>query len=90
MEDWSQVEKLVGLLKSSDENSKWVRLPIVQYLQACPLQEAANETRELKEIFKAVERVLQQPRKTSNTSKAVPTQASGTSNGESMDLFQRG
>jgi hypothetical protein len=67
MEDWSQVRRLVDLLKSADEDSKWVRLPIVQYLQACPLPEAANELKKLREISKAVDRALQQSKKTSNT-----------------------
>lgn len=67
MEDWSQVRTLVELLKSADEDSKWVRLPIVQYLQACPLPEAADELKKLREISKAVDRALQQSQKTSNT-----------------------
>jgi hypothetical protein len=71
MEDWSQVRRLVDLLKSADEDSKWVRLPIVQYLQACPLPEAADELKKLREISKAVERALQQSQKTSNTSEST-------------------
>ncbi len=67
MEDWSQVRRLVDLLGSADEDSKWVRLPIVQYLQACPLPEAADELKKLREISKAVDRALQQSQKTSNT-----------------------
>lgn len=52
-----------------------MRLPIVQYLQACPLPEAADELKKLREISKAVERVLRQPRKTLNTSEAVKDSA---------------
>ncbi len=60
MEDWSQVGTLVDLLKSADEDSMRLRIPIVRYLQACPLAEAADELKKLREIAKALEREPQQ------------------------------
>lgn len=49
-EDWSQVEKVVGLFKNADEKTSWVRVPVINYLRACPLPEAASRLAELKEI----------------------------------------
>jgi hypothetical protein len=49
-EDWSVMERLVTLFKESDEDSSWVRVPVIQYLQACPLPEAATAIEELTQI----------------------------------------
>ncbi len=49
-EDWSQIEKLASLFKGADEKSSWVRVPVINYLRACPLPEAASELEKLKEI----------------------------------------
>jgi hypothetical protein len=55
-EDWSQVDKLVSLFKTADEQTTWVRVPVINYLRACPHQEAKNRLEELKEIDPAAYR----------------------------------
>jgi hypothetical protein len=49
-EDWSQIDKLVGLFKSADEKSSWVRVPVINYLRACPLPEAEKHLRILEKL----------------------------------------
>jgi hypothetical protein len=49
-EDWSQIERLVRLFKEADEKSSWVRVPVVNYLQACPKPEAQEYIKELEKI----------------------------------------
>jgi hypothetical protein len=49
-EDWSQMERLVRLFTDADEKSSWVRVPVVNYLQACPKPEAKEYLRELERI----------------------------------------
>jgi len=41
-EDWSVMDRLVALFKSEDEDARWTREPVVQYLQVCARQD--NET----------------------------------------------
>ncbi len=49
-EDWSQIDRLVELFKNADEKSSWVRVPVINYLRACPLPEASAKIEELKEL----------------------------------------
>ncbi len=49
-EDWSVIEKMVALFKNSTEDTKWVRVPVVSYLQVCPKPEAKLAIDELKKI----------------------------------------
>lgn len=49
-EDWSVMQKLVDLFKNADEESSWVRVPVVNYLRACPLPEAQAKLDELAKI----------------------------------------
>lgn len=49
-EDWSQIDKLAELFKSADEKSSWVRVPVINYLRACPLPEAVKTLDSLKEL----------------------------------------
>lgn len=49
-EDWTVMDKLVALFKNSDEKTSWVRVPVVNYLRACPLPEAKKHLEELKKI----------------------------------------
>ena len=49
-EDWSQIDRLVELFKTADEKSSWVRVPVINYLRACPKPEASAKLDELKEI----------------------------------------
>ena len=50
-EDWSVVDRLVQMFKDSNtDDTRWVRTPIISYLQACPLEEAKAHIAELREI----------------------------------------
>jgi hypothetical protein len=49
-EDWSVMDKLVELFKKSDDESSWVRVPVINYLRACPLPEAKSRIDELAKI----------------------------------------
>lgn len=50
MEDWSVMSRLVKLFKDADEESSWVRVPIVRYLMVCPKPEAKEKLAELQKI----------------------------------------
>lgn len=49
-EDWSVIEDLVTLFKDADKESNWVRVPIINYMRACPEPEAAKAMKQLEEI----------------------------------------
>ncbi|MDA7952027.1 MAG: hypothetical protein MPJ24_11135 [Pirellulaceae bacterium] len=49
-EDWESVDKMVQLFKDSDESTSWVRVPIINYLRACPLPEADTHIVALEKI----------------------------------------
>ncbi|WP_044302352.1 hypothetical protein [Rhodopirellula sallentina] len=49
-QDWSQVEKLKQLFLNADAENNWVRVPVVNYLRACPKPEAAEAMEELKKV----------------------------------------
>lgn len=49
-EDWSVVDRLIRLFKESDEESSWVRVPVINFLRACPLPEAKTGLDELAKI----------------------------------------
>lgn len=49
-EDWSQIDTLVTLFKTADDKSSWVRVPVINYLRACPLPEAASQLGELEKL----------------------------------------
>ena len=46
-EDWSQIDRLGTLCKEADEKTSWVRVPVINYLRACPLPEAKERIKEL-------------------------------------------
>lgn len=48
--DWSQVERLVQLFKEAEKDKNWLRVPVINYLRACPLPEAAAAIDELEKI----------------------------------------
>ena len=48
--DWSQIDRLVGLFVEADEDNRFIRVPVVNYLRACPKPEAAEALEKLKEI----------------------------------------
>ncbi len=49
-QDWSVIEKLVTLFKEANDESSWVRVPVVNYLRACPKPEAKKHLEELAKI----------------------------------------
>jgi len=49
-EDWSVMDRLVELFKNADEESNWVRVPVINYLRACPLPAAKDRIDELAKI----------------------------------------
>ena len=49
-EDWTQVDRLVDLFKTSDENTSWVRVPVINYLRSCPLPAAKEKLAELEKL----------------------------------------
>ncbi|MEM7785224.1 MAG: hypothetical protein AAF623_17880, partial [Planctomycetota bacterium] len=48
--DWSVMERLVQMFKDADEESNWLRVPVITYLRACPKPEAAKYIEELRKI----------------------------------------
>jgi hypothetical protein len=49
-EDWSAMERLVELFKTTKDENAWVRVPVIQYLLACPLPKAKTYVAELEKI----------------------------------------
>jgi hypothetical protein len=49
-EDWDSMDELVTLFKEADEKSSWVRVPVINFLRACPLPEAKERLAELEKI----------------------------------------
>ena len=49
-EDWSAMDRLVELYRKADEKSSLVRVPVINYLRACPLPEAAKYLAECEKI----------------------------------------
>lgn len=48
--DWSQIDRLVNLFVEAEEDNNWVRVPVVNYLRACPKPEAAAALEKLEKI----------------------------------------
>ena len=65
-EDWSAMDKLFELFKKADEKTSWVRVPVVNYLRACPLPKA-------KELLKECEKIDPQAVKRANTFFPTPS-----------------
>ncbi len=49
-EDWCSMDRLVELFKKSDEKTSWVKVPVVNYLRACPLPAAKDYIKELEKL----------------------------------------
>jgi len=49
-QDWTVVDKLVALFKNAEADNIFVREPVVNYLKACPLPEAATAITALEKI----------------------------------------
>jgi hypothetical protein len=48
--DWSQIDRLVNLFIEAEEDNNWVRVPVVNYLRACPKPEAEAALERLQKI----------------------------------------
>lgn len=48
--DWSVIEKVTSLFVDSDPENNWIRVPVVNYLRACPLPEAEKAIEKLTEL----------------------------------------
>jgi hypothetical protein len=49
-EDWSVMDRLVELFKNAKGENSWVRVPVVQYLSACPLPKAKEYLAQVEKI----------------------------------------
>lgn len=49
-EDWEVMDRMVQLFVEADESTDWVRVPVVNYLRACPLPEAKDAIEKLRKI----------------------------------------
>lgn len=49
-QDWTVMPDLVKLFKDAKEDTIWVRVPVINYLRACPLPEAKVQIDELAKI----------------------------------------
>ena len=48
--DWSQIERLKTLFKEAEKDKNWLRVPVINYMRACPLPEAEAAIEELEKI----------------------------------------
>lgn len=48
--DWSQVERLKKLFIEAEKDKNWLRVPVINYLRACPLPKAEEAIAELEKI----------------------------------------
>jgi len=77
-EDWSVVDRLVTLFKDAEADNIFVREPVVNYLRACPLPEAAAALTELARIDpEAVRRAATLAGLAAMTAAATPDGAGG-------------
>ncbi len=69
--DWSQIDRLTKLFTTADADNNWVRVPVVNYLRACPLPEA-------KEALKKLEKIDPESVRRANTFFSIPVPAKDT------------
>lgn len=49
-EDWTVMDRLFDLFKTANEKNSWVRVPVINYLRACPLPKAKELLAECEKI----------------------------------------
>ena len=49
-EDWSVMDRLAQMFKDADEDTNWLRVPVITYLRACPDPKAKVHIEELSKI----------------------------------------
>jgi hypothetical protein len=69
--DWSQIDRLTDLFINADADNNWVRVPVVNYLRACPKEKA-------KEALKKLEEVDPESVRRANTFFSIPEPAKDT------------
>ena len=74
--DWSQIDRLTKLFIEADVDNNWVRVPVVNYMRACPLPEA-------KEAMKKLEEVDPESVRRANTFFSIPVPARDTGSSSS-------
>jgi hypothetical protein len=74
--DWTQIDRLVDLFVNADADNNWVRVPVVNYMRACPLPEAA-------EALKKLEQVDPESVRRANTFFSIPVPAKETGSSSS-------
>jgi hypothetical protein len=74
--DWSQIDRLTELFIKADPDNNWVRVPVVNYLRACPLPAA-------KEALKKLEEVDPESVRRANTFFSIPVPARDTGSSDS-------
>ncbi len=84
--DWTQIDRLVKLFEAAEADNNWLRVPVVNYMRACPLPEAAAALEKLKAIDpEAVKRANTffnapvPPAEKSPSTSSVPAQADSVS-----------
>ena len=48
--DWSQIDRLTRLFEDANDDNNWIRVPVVNYMRACPLPEAQTAIDKLEKI----------------------------------------
>ena len=48
--DWSQIDKVCELFEKATDDNNWVRVPVINYLRACPLPAAKEKLIKLEKI----------------------------------------
>ena len=48
--DWSQIDRLSEMFIKADSENNWIRVPVVNYLRACPLPAAKEALEKLEEV----------------------------------------
>ena len=79
-QDWSQIDRLTELFLKSDPDNNWVRVPVVNYLRACPLDKA-------KEAIAKLEEADPESVRRANTFFSIPVPARETSPSEKDGAF---
>ena len=79
--DWSQIDRLVDLFVNADPDNNWVRVPVVNYLRACPLDSA-------KEALKKIEKIDPESVRRANTFFSIPVPARDKGSSSSSNLYQ--
>lgn len=79
-EDWAAMDRLFNLYKNADEKTSWVRVPVINFLRACPLPHAKELLAECEKIDPAAVKRANTffPTAPSTTPTPEPTKATQT------------